>query len=115
MKYVWCSVPSGDGESVQLFVHRGIFTEDDFVDYYVRLASHELVVFPGTEVESHACYTTTANAQRIFGVRELWQCAYCTKYKAEQQIHKANSLLTYIAFCILPISAYMNTYIYMCE
>ena len=84
MKYVWCSVPSGDGESVQLFVHRGIFTEDDFVDYYVSLASGELVVFPGTEVQSHARSTTTAHAQGIFGVHQLWQCAYCTKYKAEQ-------------------------------
>ena len=89
MKYVWCSVPNGDGVHVQLLMHRGIFTDDDFVDYYVSLAHGELVVFPGTEVQSHACYTTTANAQRMYGVHELWQCAYCTKYKAEQYIYKA--------------------------
>ena len=84
MKYVWCSVPNGDGVHVQLVMHRGIFTDDDFVDYYVSLAAGELVVFPGTAVQSHACYTTTAHAQGIFGVHQLWQCAYCTKYKAEQ-------------------------------
>ena len=83
MMHVWCAVPL-DGETVAIYMHRGIFTQDDFADYYVKLASHALVGFPAAEVESHACVLTTANAHRMYGVCELWQCACCKQYKAEQ-------------------------------
>ena len=85
--HAWCAVPLDDGDTVAIYMHRGIFTQDDFADYYVKLASHALVAFPSADPESHeshASVLTTANANSMYGVCNLWQCACCQQYKAEQ-------------------------------
>ena len=85
MMHAWCAVPLDDGDTVAIYMHRGIFTQDDFADYYVKLASAELTMLNADgSVESHQSILSKANANSMYGVCALWQCACCQQYKAEQ-------------------------------
>ena len=85
MMHAWCAVPLDDGDTVAIYMHRGIFTQDDFADYYVKLASRKLVLL-NADPESHetqASIVSKENANSMYGVCALWQCACCQQYKAE--------------------------------
>ena len=105
MVFAWCAVPDGedggeDGELTKFFIHKGSFTESDFLNYFIRLASGQMVVLPGAEF-SHCGHVQVSWMERKMQVNHLWQCFACNRYKA-------NNLFTYR---LLPI-VYMYIYVF---
>jgi len=101
--FAWCAVPRHDAEYMQFYLHAGNFTEAEYIEYYVRLASGQMVTIDAPNMQ--ICLMPVDQMVQRLGVDQLWQCAACKQFKA-------NSLLTY---CLLPTAYYLyiDVYIYI--
>ena len=65
MTIAWCAVPQRDGVTVMLYLHKGTFSREDFVEYYSLLASGHPSALPGDDAESCVCTRSIASMSEI--------------------------------------------------
>jgi len=82
MTIAWCAVPQHDGFTVMLYLHKGTFSREDFIEYYSLLASGHPSALPGDDCESCACIRSIAAMSEIVGYADMWKCAACGKHQA---------------------------------
>ena len=82
MTIAWCAVPQRDGFNVMFYLHKGIFSPEDFKEYYSVFAAGRPCALPGDTCVSGGRMWPIASMSEVVGYEDMWQCAACGKHEA---------------------------------